>query len=270
MEIRSILVNVGLGPNHAAIDYAVRLAEAHGADLLGMAAAQPSMALAGMDNAQVAVDYYAVQRENIQGLLAQAEERFRSLVPANIPTEWRSYVANTTDTVVDLARRCDLVVAATGDAAEGVEGLDAGHLILAGGRPVVLAGDGSLTAKRGRAVIAWKDTREARRAVSDALPLLQRSTHVGVVTLSEGDVAWEAASLTDLVEWLGRHDVLAEHRLVDRGADFLDALGLLTHVDAPDLVVAGGYGHSRFREWLLGGVTDDLLSANGVNRLFSN
>ena len=84
------------------------------------------------------------------------------------------------------------------------------------------------------------------------------------------DAATETRSLAEVVEWLGRHGVAAESRLVDQGVEFLDALGLLTLTETPDLIVAGGYGHSRFREWLFGGVTNDLLAARNISRLFSN
>jgi nucleotide-binding universal stress UspA family protein len=270
MEVRSILVLVGLGSQHAAVAYAAKLAESYSAEVIGLAAAAPNLGYVGVDGAQAAIDFYAMERENIERLLGQAEERFRSAVPAPVTVKWRSYVANVTEMLVDQARRCDLVVAATGDANEAIEGLDVGHLILSCGRPVIMVGDGSKTARTERILIAWKDTREARRAVSDALPLLQHAKEVKVVTRSEGDLASEAASLNDIVEWLARHGVTADRQLVERGVEFLDAIGVLTLGDSPDLIVAGGYGHSRVREWLFGGVTNDLLNAKSVNRLFSN
>jgi nucleotide-binding universal stress UspA family protein len=172
--------------------------------------------------------------------------------------------------LVDHARGCDLVVAAAGDLVQPGEMLDAGHLILASGRPVIMVGDNPRTFGLDSVVVAWKDTREARRAVTDALPLLKRAKSVKVVTHNEDDMASDAGSLSDIVEWLKRHGVEADSQLIEQGVDFLDAMGLLTTVDAPDLIVAGGYGHSRFREWLFGGVTRDLLKAGNVNRLFSN
>ena len=270
MEIRSILVNVGLGSQHNAVTYAARLAEAYGAQIVGLAAAQPNLTYAGIDGAQAAIDFYAAESKAIEDMLVRAEERFRAAMPPSIPVKWRSFLSNTTEMLIDHARSCDVVVAATGDVVQPGEMLDAGHLILASGRPVIMVGDNPRTFSLERVVIAWKDTREARRAVSDALPLLKRAKAVKVVTHSEDDMAAEAGSLNDVVDWLNRHDIHAESQLVEQGVDFLDAIGLLTTVDAPDLIVAGGYGHSRFREWLFGGVTDDLLKATNVNRLFSN
>jgi nucleotide-binding universal stress UspA family protein len=270
MEIRSILVSVGVGSQHSAAAYAGQLAERFGAEVIGVAAAEPSLAYAGVDNAQVAIDYYATERKNIETMLERAEEQFRSAIPASVTAKWRSFVANPTGMLIDQARRCDLVVAASDDVPSAGDPLDPGHLILACGRPVLLVGEGKRTAALDRMVIAWKDTREARRAVADAVPLLHYAKQVKLVTRSEGDKAAETLSLTDMVEWLGRHGISAAIQLVEQGEEFLDATGLLTLTDVPDLIVAGGYGHSRFREWLFGGVTDDLLKATNVTRLFSN
>lgn len=270
MEIRSILVSIGLGAQSTATAYAGQLAERFGAELIGVAAAEPSLVYAGIDNAQVALDYYDTERGTIEALLGEAEARFRSAVPASVKVSWRGLVANPTQTAIDQARRCDLVVAASGDVPSVGVPLDPGHLILASGRPVLLAGQGQTTAALDHIAIAWKDTREARRAVADAVPLLRQAKRVEVITRSEGAVDDERGYLADIVEWLGRHGIAAESRLLEKGAPFLDAAGLLAPATAPDLIVAGGYGHTRFREWLFGGVTSDLLETASISRLFSN
>lgn len=270
MEVRSILVSVGVASGHAGLTYAAHLAETFGAEVVGVASAEPNLAYAGVDNSQVAIDFYAMERKNIEAMLERAEERFRSAMPASVPVHWRSYIANTTNMLIEQARRCDVVVVAPADASSSNEALDVGHLVLASGRPVITVGNGKPGFGLDRIVIAWKDTREARRAVSDALPLLQRAKQVKAVTRSEGDFGAETAYLNDLVEWLKLHGVTCESQLVEQGVEFVDALGLLSLHDAPDLVVSGGFGHSRFREWLFGGVTRDLLDTRDVTRLFSN
>jgi nucleotide-binding universal stress UspA family protein len=270
MEIRSIIVNVGLGGRVNALNYAVGLAQQFGAELIGVAAAEPHLAVSGVDGAQIAADYYTAERATIESLLGQAEERFRATVIPSEQSKWRGSVADTTNFLIDEARRCDLLVTADGDIAGVGEALDLGHLILSCGRPVLVVADGEGAFRLGNAAVAWKDTREARRALSDALPLLQRTDHVKVVTHSEDDSVAEAASLEQVVAWLSLHGVHAESKLIEHGADFLEQLGATSNTGGPDLVVSGGYGHSRFREWLFGGVTKDLLDAKNVNRLFSN
>lgn len=270
MEIRSILVNVGLSTSQNAVSYAAGMAEAYGAEVIGLGAAQPNLTFAGVDGAPVAVDYYAAATRSIEENLARAESRFRAAMPASVAVKWRSYISDPTTMLIDQARRSDIVVISTAELMEPDQPLDVGHIILACGRPVIVVGDNTRGFAIERATIAWKDTREARRAVSDALPLLQRAKTITAVTGSEVDMGAETGSLNELIDWLRRHGVEAQSQLVEQGAEFDQALGVLMTSDVPDLVVAGGYGHSRFREWLLGGVTRDLLAANTVNRLFSN
>lgn len=268
MEIRSILVNVDLDTANPAVNYASNLAAACGAEVVGIAAAEPTLVVSSIDG-QLAADYYELERRNIESKLERAEDRFRSAIAASAPFKWRSFVADPTRMILEQVRSADVVVVDAGSS-ETEQTVNIGHLILASGRPVIVARDQAGLFSLDRIAIAWKDTREARRAVSDALPLLRRASQVSVVSRSEGDRQSEATSLADVVGWLKRHGVDADSHLVDEGGQFLNAMGMLTVVDAPDLVVSGGYGHSRFREWLLGGVTNDLLRARGVNRLFSN
>ena len=114
--------------------------------------------------------------------------------------------------------------------------------------------------KLSNVVIAWKDTREARRAVADALPLLHRAKDVTVVEVVEGaaDRAAAQAGVNDVAAWLGRHAVTAVGRVI-HASDESDQLDTLWKNGA-DLVVAGAYGHTRFREWVLGGMTHNLLT----------
>jgi nucleotide-binding universal stress UspA family protein len=268
MEIRSILVSVGLGATDAALPYAAHLAAACGAEVFGLAAAEPTLVVSGVDG-QLAADFYEVERKNIESMLGKAEDRFRSTIAGSVPSKWRSYVADPTRMLIEQARSADIIVVEAGGAEAG-QPVNIGHLILASGRPVIVTREHGGPFSLDRMAVAWKDTREARRALSDAMPLLRRAKQLKVVTRSEGDHGAEAASLADIVGWLKRHGVDADSQLVDEGVQFLDAIGMLTLTDVPDLIVSGGYGHSRFREWLLGGVTNDLLQAKGVNRLFSN
>lgn len=267
MEIRSILVAVGLGTRQTAASYAGRLAERFGAELIGVSAAEPVLTYAGIDGAGPAAEQYAIERENIEAMLVRAETNFRSSVPASVPVKWRGEVANVTRALIGHATAADLIVTASEDHAGIGEKLDHGHLLLAAGRPVILAHEHS-KASLDRIAVAWKDTREARRAVFDAMPLLRQAKTIDVISRSEGETGEEAASLRDIAAWLERHGVPSNSKLVDQRTNLLEAIGA-SGPNAPDLVVSGGYGHSRFREWLFGGVTRDLLGANGINRLLS-
>ena len=170
------------------------------------------------------------------------------------------------------ARIADLIVtgATTSPTLRQRRVANLGELVLGAGRPIIAVGETVTEFADRKIVVAWKDTREARRAVADALPFLQRAQDVIAITVSEGDRSAEKGSLDDLLAWLDRHDVKARAELLENQEGFVDVLESTARAYQADLVVSGGYGHSRMREWLFGGITRNLLEANTLNRLFSN
>ena len=123
-----------------------------------------------------------------------------------------------------------------------------------------------------RVVVAWKDAPECRRAVRDALPLLQRAKEVLLVEIDEGGVESEArGELADIASFLGRQQVSVADQVWRRARGPV-AVELLRFIDneKADLIVAGGYGHSRLGEWMFGGVTHELLSTSPVCCLLSH
>jgi len=105
-------------------------------------------------------------------------------------------------------------------------------------------------------MIGWKDTREARCAVVDAIPLLQKAAHVSIVEIcTQAEQAASRVRLAGAAAWLQRHRVAAD--CIASSSTGHDAEALYTQgrdIDI-DLIVAGAYGHNRSREWALGGVT---------------
>lgn len=270
MEIRSILVAADLAPVGApALAYAVALAGRHKARLIGIAAGEPNLALAGADSGIAAMEYYETERAQIDARFKAIAEQFRAAVPAGIESEWTTIEANPTRAVVDAARRADLVVVAGSDEPAPAP-IDLGELILAAGRPILAVSDESTVTRPGKVIIAWKDTREGRRAVSDALPLLREATEIAAITVSEGGRDREQENLDDLIAWLARHGITATGELLVNSEGFIDTLESTARVRGADLVVAGGYGHSRMREWLFGGMTRNLIRASSLNRFFSS
>jgi nucleotide-binding universal stress UspA family protein len=121
-------------------------------------------------------------------------------------------------------------------------------------------------------MIAWKDVREAARAVSDAMPVLRRAETVCVVTVSHGSHLERPLerSAERLLRHLGRFGVAAESRAVlndgPDGAAILDQVALWS----ADLLVIGGYGHSRLRERVFGGVTRTAIRHSPIPVLMSH
>jgi nucleotide-binding universal stress UspA family protein len=120
-------------------------------------------------------------------------------------------------------------------------------------------------------LIAWKDTAEARRAVADALPILRKATEVTVVEIVEeqADRAVAVSRVRDVVAWLSRHGINASERVPDQCGEAGKALERIASEIGAGLVVAGAYGHSRLREWILGGVTQRLINPAGRCSLLS-
>ena len=147
-------------------------------------------------------------------------------------------------------------------------------VILQSARPsIVLPFAGTFDTVASRVVVAWDDSRAAVRAIADALPLLRLARDVQVVT-------WERASSTadaglparqqGLRRWLGTHGVAAELRVARTGLSLTEALlSRASDFDA-DLVVMGAYGHQRWTERLLGGMTQGVLAAMTVPVLMSH
>ena len=137
---------------------------------------------------------------------------------------------------------------------------DVGDLLMRAGRPILIVPKGANGFKFRQALLCFKDTREARRAAADALPLLQASEGVHVVEVVDSPaIEGSSHALADLKDWLARHGVEAQGSpIATKGGEALQLASLAKDIDA-DLIVAGAFGHSRLREWAFGGVTHDLL-----------
>ena len=128
------------------------------------------------------------------------------------------------------------------------------------GRPILVVPQAAEAVSLDHVVLAWKDTRETRRAAFDALPLMTRAKHVTVVQLAaETELADAREELADVAQWLESHGIAADTVAVATEAGESRQLNALAKDRGAGLIVAGGYGHSRLREWALGGMTRDLL-----------
>jgi len=149
-----------------------------------------------------------------------------------------------------------------------------GSLLIESGRPVMVVPQGCRTAMLPRRILAaWKPTREAARAFHDALPFLCNAESVDIIIVNPigGDRGHGEQPGADIATHLSRHGVKVN--VVVLPAERVDiSVALLRHAGeiGADMLVAGGYGHSRFREWALGGVTRELLTNATIPMLFSH
>ncbi len=258
----TLLVNLETGQSNAGLlQVASSLADRLGAAVIGVAARQP-MQLDVSGTCYVSPELVNEERDETDAEMSGAEAEFRGAFHG-AAVEWRSSVsyAAPSNYVVDQARHADLLV--TGmplrEAADPTR-VRAGELVMQCGRPVLVVPQAPATPSLDHVMVAWKDTREARRAALDALPLLRRAKQVTIVQIAaDEDVAAARQHLADIALWLAGHGIPAEVIAAVSSHDDAAQLECLARDSGANLIVAGAYGHSRLREWAFGGVTRTLL-----------
>ncbi|MDL2336414.1 MAG: universal stress protein [Pseudomonadota bacterium] len=264
MTYSTLMVHLELGRSNAGLlKITGQLAQRFHAAVIGIAACQP-MPMAYSEGF-VSADLIEQDRAGIARAMEETEAEFRGALQSRVALlEWRStqIYASISDYLAQEARSADLIItrAPSGDQFDASRSLSTGDLVMHAGRPVLIVPAAAGTPAFDRVVVAWKDTREARRAACDALPLLKAATEVCVVEIAAEDELTEARMrLNDVVGWLHRHGVQATSLAEVSSDDNAAALIAIAHERRADVIVAGAYGHSRLREWALGGMTRDLL-----------
>lgn len=248
--------------------YSWDLADRFEADLIAFAAVEPR--LFGIDGSILSPDVMSRQVEEIEIRLKVFEEAFHTMTRDSNRASWRGLLGNPTSFLALHSRAADLViVGGAGNGRKSRQLIDVGSLVLTCGRPVLLTSCKTDPIKVDHILVAWKDVREARRAVEDAMPFLTQARDVLVATIAPDDRIAARESAADVVKFLMKHGVKARSRVEETGSDG-EALAALARAIDADLIVSGGYGHSRLREQIFGGATRSLLNANTFNRLLSN
>ena len=172
-----------------------------------------------------------------------------------------------------IARRYDLsIVGQPNPETDERESLFVEAALFDFGRPVLIVPYIQRTAlKLDRAMVCWDGGRPAARATADALPFLARTKSVELVTVARGPGDRNEIPGADIAHHLARHGLKVELKeLVANDIDVPNAL--LSHAAdiSADLIVMGGYGHSRLREFVLGGATRGILSSMTAPVLMSH
>lgn len=265
MDFRTLLVHITANDDgDARLDSAIELARRLGARLVGMGAYgfDPEPDPTGLS--------HRILLEWIAESLQKAEATFRKKTSTLPDTAWIADRRSPGRALAAHACGADLVVASrSAQATAPAVFARPDELILSAGTPVLVQPPkaGPLAARR--IVVGWKNTRESRRALWDGLPLLERADLVKLVRFETSDQP--DGSLDEVAARLRRHNVAldVERRRPTRstvGADLIE----MASREGADLIVAGGYGRSRIRELVLGGVTKSLLDASPHYVLFSH
>lgn len=269
MSYKSIIVNLAVDASPAPmVKLGIELAERFGAHLIGLAAADVPPLVATGDGMVYEGEIMQIQRAEIEKRLAELRGEFERLVPESISSEWGQEVCSPTHFLGISARAADLIVT-SGEGGENVyRTVDIGSLALGTGRPVLITASNVEHIMAKTVLVAWKDTREARRALTDALPFLAKANEVVIVTIDGDRDDSIRDSLADVVVFLEHHGIMARTELIRGEADGDRLLTFARSIHA-DLIVSGAYGHSRLREWAFGGVTRTLIEESSINRLMS-
>lgn len=277
MTYATVMVSLALDQsNEARLQVAGELAERFEASLVGVGAGQFAPPLYFTDGAE-AQSLIDQEEAFIKTRLADLEAQFRAATQnRGGRVEWRSAVDYPTRFVLAQARCADIIVSgghspAFSDAFALASPRD---LVMQAGRPLLVVPDKATWLDLRSVLIAWKDTPEARRAVVDALPMLRKARDVAIVEIPERDDDRSAvmAGVTDVAAWLARHGITATARVSEavRGKTTAAQLEQVASDVGASLIVAGAYGHSRFRELILGGVTEYLVTQSSRSVLLSH
>ena len=213
-------------------------------------------------------------RERASRAVAQFEPIARQM--GVVSYEGRVVDGEVADGITLQARYCDLLVIGQTDMDEPAPSVPPDfphHVLMHSGRPVLIVPCKGEFARIGKKVlVSWDASRGATRAVTDAIPLLQNADEVQVVVFNpDARVATHGEEPgADLALYLARHGVKVEVIQRQGGRDVGSALLSLAKELSSDLMVMGGYGHSRFRQMLLGGVTRSVLAGMSIPVMMSH
>lgn len=275
--IKDIVVNLTPGPgDDPACRYAISLAETFNAHLTGVAFAYDPPwppAITDLGGAQILRSLLEKSRADAKSTAAQFEaaaKRSQLSVQALTPEATSSGAA---EAIANLARTYDLAVLKQSSSRDDVTAQEIIEAVLFNsGRPVLIV---PYIQKAGfsvkRVLICWDGSRASARAVADSLPLIARADNVQVLTVVTGKFDENDVAGADIAEHLARYKLRVElARLPAPDIDVPSAI--LSHaadVDA-DLIVMGAYGHSRLRDFVLGGATRGMLRSMTVPTLMSH
>jgi nucleotide-binding universal stress UspA family protein len=275
--IKDIVVNLsvtkGGGP---AGDYAVSLASAFGAQLTGVAFVYDPIvpvSATGYIPAEIIerqqADNEAFAKSALDRFGAATKREGLSAEPLTIATS----LAGAGEHFSRIARRFDLAVLGQAEPdTSSIDDIIAETTLFESGRPIIIVPYIQMgPLKLDRAMVCWDGSRPAARAIGDAMPLLAKAGKVEIVSIADEPGKQDKIEGVDMGHHLARHGLKVEVERIPAGdVDVADAL--LSHAadSGADFMVMGGYGHSRLRQFLLGGVTRSTLRSMTVPVLMAH
>lgn len=274
--IKDILVNLGVGkPHDVACDYAISVAALFGAHLSARAMAC-KLPVGGsiLDGASADfIDSFTAERRTAaEKAKTSFDERCRRAGIRADSSVVTDYVADVAQIFAENARHYDLSVVAQEEPKNDLpESLITEAALFESGRPVLIVPYIQRTGiKLDRVMLCWDGSRNAARAVGDAMPLLERAGRVDVVTVDTKERR-NTIRGAQIADHLARHGLKVDLKpIVAPDSDVANVVLSQAADSEANLIVMGGYGHTRLREFILGGATRGMLESMTVPVLMSH
>ena len=266
MTYKHIIVHIDSRKSCAArLELAIALARRFDANLTGLYVDSGLMLPAFVDAPMPGQLLESLEQDRLTQVTEAREGFNRHTEQAGVRGEWRIAKGSVADSISLHARYADLLIVGQDD--EASQGMGLGGLpdamVLECARPVLIVPYiGAPTTAGKRVLVAWNGSREAVRAVNDAMPFLQCAEEVQVLSVNPRNSERTDVDLpgAEICLHLARHGVKAEAQQVTTSdIDVGNVLLSRAAGNQIDLIVMGAYGHSRFRELVLGGATKELL-----------
>jgi nucleotide-binding universal stress UspA family protein len=275
--IKDIVVNLTVGPTRDAVcDYAVSVASTFKAHLAGIAFAYepmlPAAFIDGMD-----AGFIDMQRAESEKAAKAAIAKFQAaakesgilsgsrMIEASIGAAARQFA--------EIARRYDVSVVGQSDRSKGfAEDLLIEATLFDSGRPIIVVPYiQKEPLKLERVLVCWDRSRNAARAIADAMPFLERAKGIDLLTVSSKDPGRTEPPGAEIADHFARHRLKANFKhIVSDDAEIAATILSFAADSSSDFIVMGGYGHSRLREFVLGGATRGMLATMTVPTLMSH
>ncbi|MCP3663844.1 MAG: universal stress protein [Gammaproteobacteria bacterium] len=277
MAIKDILIHIDTTPHcEKRFRLGVEIAQQHGADIFALFVQSDSFKPSFTSNNERLCRERKEKGQQIKNRLQPLADQARVKVHWEV-AKCNSETNRLTDQLIICCHHTDMAIVGQYDSstANGILPEDlAEHMVLETGRPILVVPHAGEFSKIGqRVMIAWDTSRESVRAVNDAIPLIRQAKKVHVVAINprKGRKMHGKKPAADITAHLVRHNIKAEASYL-KGKQMDEANMLLSWAadESIDLLVMGAYGHHRFRELILGGMTQTILKHMTVPVLMSH
>lgn len=273
--IRDIVVHIsGSDSDRRLAALAIWLAEKtgaclHGLHVIPLAEVPPVYKASLVEEVAAQIDVEFMRKASAAAM------EFEQAVHASVcTTSWSTVTGDIVQSISDKARCADLVIVDQRERQGSPERhpLPISHAVaIRCGRPVLVVPAATVGLRLEKVAIAWDGSREAVRALHDALPILRLAAIVHIVTVISRDAVERSIDAEELVAHLARHGILVQTPAITvRGLKELPALQAQIERERYDLLVMGAYSHPKWLEFIFGGTTRSLLSSSPIPVLVSH